>query len=156
MVLRWHKARVTRFILHGGSIESSTGLLTFLDTGLLRIVVGIFKQMLIQYLQMQEDKMKMKVFEFTWVGSAQECSSYLETNTLLFGEYGKISHLHKSTTRVCRNALLWDCETMLVNRVLAWAFWLNFMGGWLRFQGIFKPKLNGSGELLRSFYNEST
>lgn len=155
LVIRWHKVRVSRSLLHRGRIEVYTGLLTFLDKGLLRIVAEVFKQMLIQYFRMQEDKMKLKSFEFTWVGSKQEGSAYLETN-ILFGKDGKSSHSHKSNPRVCRNSVLWDCVTMLVHKVLAWIFWLNFMGGWLRFQGIFKPKLNGSRELLRSFYNEST
>lgn len=161
-VLRWHKARVfiwskllatscaTRYILNGGRIGSYIWPLMTLDTGLLRIVAGIFKQELfIHYLQMQEDKMRMNAFEFTLAGSIMESNSYLETKTLLLiGEYGKIFDIHRFNN--------WDCETMMLKKVLAWFFWLNFMVWWLRFQGIFKPKLNSSWEPFRSLYNEST
>lgn len=161
-VLRWHKARVfiwskllatscaTRYILNGGRIGSYIWPLMTLDTGLLRIVAGIFKQELfIHYLQMQEDKMRMNAFEFTLAGSIMESNSYLETKTLLLiGEYGKIFDIHRFNN--------WDCETMMLKKVLAWIFWLNFMVWWLRFQGIFKPKLNSSWEPFRSLYNEST
>ena len=169
-ILRWHKARdviwskflanscATRFILNGGRIGSYIWLLMFLDIGLLRIVAGIFKQeWFIHYIQMQEDKMRKNVFEFTLAGSIMESISYVETKTLLFiGESGKFFHIHRFSKRVCRNELLWGCETMLVKTVLAWTFWVNLMVWWLRFQGIFKPNLNSSWEPRRRFYNEST
>ena len=147
-----------RFNINGGRRGCSNWSIIRLGRRLICIFIKFKYAVLLHSTGIREVNVRLSVIGSRLEGSTMESDGYLAGKIIfLNGIRGKINYDCMVIMRCGRQELVWGYTTMMVTGILEGVLWLiSKILWWLRFQGIFKPKLRSSREPISRLYNEST